>query len=123
MASFMSDLRQDVRSIGTEKPVVIKKRELHPGAEDLLKRLRKGQTWLVDVWRHMGLEPVDAREEERFAEGIGLWDDLDEALRNLYDFEGCPIAEGKCNREAPVVCRACADRAVDGLGQQGRLVE
>ena len=118
MASFMRELRQGVKSPCDRRPAIT-------GEKALLDRLRRGQVWLVSAWARIQEGPVDPGEEERLLEAIGLWDELEQVLRNLYDFEGCPMLGGKCNPEAPVVCLTCASRcrSEDGLAQQGRLVE
>ena len=82
----------------------------------LLTRLRNGETWLHDTserllaMEHVG---IGTELEVAFLDAIGLWDDLDMALRNIYpDFQGCVLDGKTCAGDAPVRCRWCGEHYV-----------
>ena len=78
----------------------------------LLTRLRNGETWLRDTnERLLAMECIGCGTELEvaFLDAIDLWDNLDMALRNIYpEFTGCVLGEGQeCAGSAPIRCRSC----------------
>jgi hypothetical protein len=76
-----------------------------------IRRLRKGQPWLVAMQTQLLLMPdvgVGSTEERKFCEMLDIWDELDRKVRRpgRTPWTGCVI-EGGCDPESPVVCRAC----------------
>ncbi len=86
-----------------------------PPRDELVKRLRSGQAWLI---RHQ--VDLDGPDEvaERFLEVLDQWDGMDEEVRRL-GFEGCPIGPRGCPDETPAKCRHCgnAERPTQNEGQ------
>ena len=84
----------------------------------LLTRLRNGETWLRGTSEQLlAMEHVGRGTELEiaFLDAVDLWDNLDMALRNLYpDFRGCVLDGKACAGDAPVRCRACGVKVQDG---------
>ena len=97
---------------------------------DMIKRIENrmihGRIFLVDVWKNLVENPDDEELSRSFSHHLHLWASLDDDLRNIYGYEGCPV--GGCDRYAyskmvrdpvhhvdkdfykqPLVCRHCAE--------------
>ena len=85
------------------------------GAEmnQLLTRLRNGETWLRDTNEQLlAMEHVGrgTELESSFLDAIELYCQLEMLLRSVYPtYEGCVLGEGQmCEATATVRCRHCA---------------
>ena len=87
--------------------------------ERIIGRLRKGQSWLTaenDALLALPDIGLGSPQETRFLEALDLWDNLDQLLRSIYGFTRCPMV-GVCQRDAPVICRACGAAASPTSGR------
>ena len=83
------------------------KAEVPAPAWPVIERLRKGQPWLINNYdRWWDGSMPDAQWWDAF----NLWDGLDNTLRFVSKFDGCPI-EGGCSNRSPMVCRGCSGNA------------
>ena len=79
------------------------------GCDLVLERLHRGQEWLASEWR--GLRDsvaIDPKKDRLLLGGIDQWVYLEQMLRYIYGFTGCPMAIGRCHDDAPVRCSSCA---------------
>ena len=70
------------------------------------KRMINGQAFLIEAWKNLADKPDDEKMTESFLHHLHLWATLDDDLRDIYGYEGCPV--GACDRKQPLVCRHCA---------------
>lgn len=89
-------------------------------------RMINGRVFLVDVWKNLIENPDDEELSRSFSHHLHLWASLDDDLRNIYGYEGCPV--GGCDRDPypekvrdpvhhvdkdfykqPLVCSHCAE--------------
>ena len=97
-----------------DHPIVGRLRENKTGIFvwlDMIKRIEErmvnGQAFLIEAWKNLADKPDDEKMTESFLHHLHLWASLDDDLRNIYGYEGCPV--GKCDRKQPLVCRHCAE--------------
>ena len=84
--------------------------------EQLLTRLRNGETWLHDACEQLlAMEGIGrgTQLEAQFLDAMILWDELDMTLRNIYpEFQGCVLDGKTCAGDAPVRCCWCGEHYV-----------
>ena len=82
----------------------------------LLERLQRGSRWLEKEDQGYWAGDDDRAEDELFSKMWALWSDLELALRNAHQYEGCIFGEGQqCPDDGVVECEACADHAEEEL--------
>ena len=74
----------------------------------LLERLRDGHRWLCEESEKFYDDPPSSASDELFGKMLAVWDDMEVAVRHVYEFGGCVLGQQrKCPAEGPVRCSAC----------------
>lgn len=83
----------------------------HPGARNILVRLRKGYGWLTEQHRLWLKDDPMAVSDEVFSAALIGWDGMERIFR-CSGYEGCIWGTNNlCVADAPIVCDACVGSA------------
>ena len=72
-----------------------------------MAKLRSGQRWLIKHWVESQATEASERDQTFFDETMFAWDEMERELREL-GYKGCPVGEGGCHPDAPVICEHCS---------------
>lgn len=79
----------------------------HPGAKDILMRLRLGAGWLMEQHNLWKTEDSRAVTDDQFGAALMGWSELEVAFR-CSGYTGCIWGKNNlCTEDAPVVCDSC----------------
>jgi hypothetical protein len=94
-------------------PVPTTSGDASPAVARILGRLRRGLAWLTETDAGLAVEDrPDPGLTRRFLAALDAWDATENALRELYHYQGCILGPGQsCPDDAPVRCRHCAGTA------------